>query len=511
MKNVLIYPRVSTDEQAEKGFSLESQNEKLLNFCDKNGWNVVETFDEDYTAWKGFNRPAYNQLSSYIKKSKTKIDMVLFTQWSRFSRDYTHSVNEIKRLRDLGIEANAIEQWVDLSIPENHYLLAIYLTAPQVENERLSMRTIDGMRKAMKLGRWQGKAPYGYSNNKVTKLIEVDNKTAPLAKLSFEMMATGLYTAEHVRREMKGKGLLISKQGFLNMLKSILYMGKIIVPAFKSEACAVVKGLHTPIVSEEIFKEVHVVLMGKKKSYKGVTQNENIPLVGFIQCPQCNKIMTGSGSRGNGGIYHYYHCQRKYGCKNQFNAKKANTAFEDYLSSFQPRKELIHVYTSVLHDVFKSNGIDSEQQQITLKKEISRITDELNNAALKNVQGKLTDERYNAVEKMLEDKKAQYQIELSNLEKFEPEFNTYVTNSTLLISDLVNYYQSNDAETKKQIVGSIFPEKIIFENEQYRTTKTNEIITLLCSVDKGLNENCPAKNAEQSNQAPPAGLEPATL
>jgi site-specific DNA recombinase len=127
MKNVLIYSRACTNEQAKNGFNLEFQNKKLLGFCKKNGWNVLETFDEDYTAWKGFNRPAYNQLSSYIKKSKTKVDMVLFTQWSRFSRDYTHAVNEIERLQKLGIEVNAIEQWMDLTIQENHFLLPIYL------------------------------------------------------------------------------------------------------------------------------------------------------------------------------------------------------------------------------------------------------------------------------------------------------------------------------------------------------------------------------------------------
>ncbi len=41
--------------------------------------------------------------------------------------------------------------------------------APQAENERLSLRTIDGMRKASKLGKWQGTAPYGYFNNKAQK------------------------------------------------------------------------------------------------------------------------------------------------------------------------------------------------------------------------------------------------------------------------------------------------------------------------------------------------------
>lgn len=436
---------------------------------------------------------------------------MLFTQWSRFSRDYTNSVNEIKNLNDLGVEPNAIEQWVDLTIPENHFLLAIYLTAPQVENERLSIRVKDGMRKALKLGRWQGKAPYGYINNKATKLIEVDSEAAKLVKQSFDMMATGLYTADHVRREMRAKGLIISKQGFLNMLQNVLYTGKIKVPKLKKEVETFVQALHKPILSEEIFNEVQLILIGKKKTYKGVTKSDNTPLIGFLCCPKCNKLMTGSGSRGNGGVYHYYHCQRKYGCKNQFSATKANKKFENYLESFQPNKKLLGLYTLILQDVFKTNGIDSDAHQKILKAEISKLTNQLNQAALKNIEGGLNDERYKEVETILENQKMKYQIELINLEKFEPAFKTYVANSTLLLTDLSSYYQNHDTETKKRIVGSIFSEKIIFENEMYRTTKTNEIIELLFNLDKGFKEKSLANIARQSSKALPVGLEPTTL
>ena len=36
MKNVILYVRVSTDEQADKGFSLRDQEEKLLKYCNDN-------------------------------------------------------------------------------------------------------------------------------------------------------------------------------------------------------------------------------------------------------------------------------------------------------------------------------------------------------------------------------------------------------------------------------------------------------------------------------------------
>ena len=173
MKNVVIYNRVSTDEQAEKGYSLGAQEEKLIKYCTTKGINILNNFTEDYSAWKGFDRPAYKKLNAFLKANKGRVDGILFTQWSRFSRDIRESYIEIQRFRDMGIEANAIEQWIDISIPENQYVLAFYLAAPQVENDRLSDRTRVGMNHALKQGRWLWKAPYGYKNNKETKLVQI--------------------------------------------------------------------------------------------------------------------------------------------------------------------------------------------------------------------------------------------------------------------------------------------------------------------------------------------------
>ena len=236
------------------------------------GINILNNFTEDYSAWKGFDRPAYKKLNAFLKANKGRVDGILFTQWSRFSRDIRESYIEIQRLRDMGIEANAIEQWIDISIPENQYVLAFYLAAPQVENDRLSDRTRVGMNHALKQGRWLWKAPYGYKNNKETKLIDVDLDAAAIVKESFELLESGLLSAEEVRRRMMVKGFAHSKQGFLTMLQNVLYVGKILIPAFKDEPAQVIKGLHEKIIDETTFDKVQFVLNGKKKSYKGITK-----------------------------------------------------------------------------------------------------------------------------------------------------------------------------------------------------------------------------------------------
>lgn len=292
MKKAIVYARVSTDEQAEKGYSIPAQINKVTSYCIANNIEVVEIFEEDYSAKDGFDRPTYKKIIAYLKSASIKIDFILFTQWSRFSRHTGASLNEMDRLNKLSIEANAVEQWINHSIPESKYVLHVYLTAPQVENERLALRVKDAVIQGRKEGRYMGRAPYGYDNDKATKLIVANELTSKIVKFCFEKFSEGIYTAEDVRKMGKEKGLKLCKQSFLNMLKNKAYIGKVQVPKHNNLAAYWVDALHNPIVDVSIFEIVQNILDGKRKPYKGNRKQKKLLLldiyyalnvVGFLQ------------------------------------------------------------------------------------------------------------------------------------------------------------------------------------------------------------------------------------
>jgi site-specific DNA recombinase len=100
----------------------------------------------------------------HLKKIAVAIDLVLFTKWDRFSRNAGDAYAMINTLNRIGVEPQAIEQPLNLEIPENKMMLAFYLAAPEVENDRRALNIIGGMRRARKEGRWMGTAPLGYKN-----------------------------------------------------------------------------------------------------------------------------------------------------------------------------------------------------------------------------------------------------------------------------------------------------------------------------------------------------------
>ncbi len=71
-KTAVLYRRVSTTEQKDYGMSLPNQSERLGDFCDRNNIEIINDFEEDYSA-KNFNRPVFTEMLKFINASFTWI------------------------------------------------------------------------------------------------------------------------------------------------------------------------------------------------------------------------------------------------------------------------------------------------------------------------------------------------------------------------------------------------------------------------------------------------------
>lgn len=164
MKTAYLGVRVSTDEQKRKGYSLPEQEDRLLKYCKYNNIEVKGIYREDYSA-KNFNRPAWKELFSEIKKNALKDDEnILFIKWDRFSRNIEYAYEMIGKLRKYKTTAMAIDQPIDFSVPESTVMLAVYLAIPEAENTRRAQNTSSGLRRAKLMGRYPNKAPMGFIN-----------------------------------------------------------------------------------------------------------------------------------------------------------------------------------------------------------------------------------------------------------------------------------------------------------------------------------------------------------
>ena len=515
MQTAIIYTRVSTDEQAEKGFSLRDQKDKLMKYCDAKGIEVMRHFEDDGYSAKTFNRPQFNSLLDYIKKNKGIVKKLLIVKYDRFSRNTEASFAMITQLFKLGIEVEAIEQKLDNSVPENLIMKALYLAIPEVENLRRSLNTTAGMRRAKREGRYVSTAPYGFKNSRDVhnRPIIIHSPMADVIKKAFELFGSGTWQIELLRKKFYGEGLKISKSNFYTLLRNPIYCGKIRLKAFKDEEEEILQGIHEPIISEELFYDVQNVLDGKKKSkYKYSLINGVYPMRGHLVCPRCGKTLTGSSGKGNGGKYYYYHCTK--GCKERHKTDIPHEAFEKWLGEISLKPEIASLYMAVMDDVFKTNEGDREAEVKKIQDAIDKNRLQLDKATTKLLDDEIDKNDFKRIKERVARESYDYQKQISDLKAAESGYKEYCRYGISLLSNMDHYYSTANLENRQKMLGLIFPEKLVFSNNTFQTMQPNEILTLLCNGGKGFSDGEKEKssgNAAQSCVVTALGFKPKTF
>ena len=521
MKNVILYCRVSSDEQ-KTNTSLDFQEKKLRLHCDKEGYNVIACYHEDFSAkHHEFIRPEMKKIRDYCKKHRHEVDMILFLRWDRFSRNPEFAYM-FKRmfLDDWGIQFNALESPIDFNATEWSSLLANYCAAAHTENNKISRRTRDGIRETMLSGRWANSAPRGYKNihivddNGITtaKTIEIDEEKAPLIRAIFNEVAKGIEAPCAIRRRIAPE---IPESTFLDILRNIFYKGKIRVPATKTEPEVIVQGMHEPLVTEELFDRVQDIMDGKRKKQPKLTKpiKSEYYLRKFLVCPHCGRAITGATSRGgSGNTYSYYFCPTT-GKHLRMSADTVNNAFVDYVSGLRPNEAIMQLYYEVLNDLRKENARDIRAVVDKLNCEIDEINKRMNKIEDKYLDGEIDNNAYNrminrqkAQLKKLEDRRELF--ETPNRGRIEPQLKY----SMSLIDNIDKFFKYAPADAKIRALSSIFPEKIEFDGENFRTENLNSVLGLIYQQTNEL-RNPKKENRESFStfpaSVPRAGVEPA--
>lgn len=516
MKIARLYIRVSTDEQADTGFSQRHQDEMLTRWCEINNVYVSHKHFEDHSA-KNFERPEFKKMLMQIRKEKNKTDLLLFTKWDRFSRNAGDAYGMITTLNRLGVEPQAIEQPLDLSIPENKMMLAFYLAAPEVENDRRSLNVATGMRRALKEGRYMGKAPIGYLNkkNEKSKWIEPDPASADIVREVFQDIATGKYSAESVLKFTTARGISCSKNNFWNLLRNPVYCGKILVPAYKGEEAQLVTGQHEPLISEALFYQVQDILDGKKKIQKTKrTVDDRFPLRGFLQCNDnsCSRLLTASASRGRKLHYEYYHCTSS--CGTRFPAAQVNEAIITELRKWKPHPAVKVLYLQILQDVLSRNEAQQKQQLKEIQKEM--VT--LENRRVKARELLLTDsidpDDYKSIKREADRRITQLEAQVALLSEQPLNIRPQLEQGITVLEHIDHWYSHSTTDARRQILGSIFPEKLVYDGTGFRTARVNEAVRLIFTLGAAFAEKemGQAGNiSDLSHEVIPLGLEPRAL
>ena len=483
--NVIIYCRVSSDEQA-LGASLDVQEERLRKYCNQMGYAIIDSipYREDESAKTFEKRPVIQGIMNFVRKNKGVVKKLLFLRWDRYSRDIISASENLNELLKLGVEPNSIEAPLDFNSDTWPLLLGVHIGSAQCDNIKRSKATTDGIHGTLAKGRCANKAPRGYKNVRTSKHethVEVDTHTAPFIKDIFKEVAKGIETPCYICRKFARKGYKIPESSFLEMLRNKFYLGKIRVPAYKGEQEYYVNGEQEALVDEKTFYKVQDILDGKRKNTPKLSKaiNPDLYLRKFLICPVCGCALTGATSSGNGGKYTYYFC-----CNNQkhirMRAESANEQFAQYTAKLKPNKTVLDLYSEILKDLQSGRKGESKKEASSLQGELLAIQKRIYSIEDKYSDGDLTKEQYNRMlERYTKEASAiQQQIEIRanpNRGNIEPKLNYSIN----LINNIDSYMRDAPVGVKIKLISSMFPEKIEFDGKTYRTNSYNKVLDLI--------------------------------
>jgi site-specific DNA recombinase len=512
MKRAIIYTRVSTEEQRRSGYSLPDQELKIRNWCHSRNIEVVRHFQDDSSA-KTFDRKDFQLMYEFCRQDKT-IDGLLVVLWDRFSRaDIDESAGMIKKFQKIGVEVQAIEQPIAWDIPEQKYLLVIYLISGNVDNIRRGMRIKSGMRSAQSEGRWMGGAPYGYrrSRDEHNKPIIVPNERADIVRKVFEQYASGTYTMEEIRRECQAHGFNYAKKDLAYFFKNKAYVGLVRVAPFNNEPEKFIKGLHEAIVDEQTFESVQAIMKGKNRTVLSHKADDALPLRRFLICPACGKNLTGSASRSRSERYYYYHCT--YPCRIRYRASEVNDSFVEYLRELKLPDEIGEYAETILQDIFKSEFGDRKSALERNQKDLRELEAACLKTDQKFMNNELSAESYERLCSHYKARKEELIDQSRQVQHIDKDFRKHFEFGLHLTKHLDEFYVAANLEAKQILISSTFPDKVIYSEKKCRTFKLNPMLALMHRKNNDLQWN---KNANEENfrENPPRvetrGVEPLT-
>src|SRR5262245_52885227 len=106
-KQAVIYARVSTDDQAERGYSLPSQIQAMRDYADSHEMQVVGEFQDDCSGAK-LHRPKLDELRGMIERKE--VDVVIVYAADRLSRNLAHLLILREDFRREGVELHYVNR-----------------------------------------------------------------------------------------------------------------------------------------------------------------------------------------------------------------------------------------------------------------------------------------------------------------------------------------------------------------------------------------------------------------
>ncbi len=463
----VIYCRVSTKEQVEEGNSLITQEKICREYALRNGFEVAEIFVEQGESAKTADRTELKKLVSYCSVKANGIKAIIIYRLDRLSRN-TDDYSQLRILfRRYGVDIKSTSENFE-NTPVGRFMENTMANIAQFDNDVRTERSVGGMKEATRSGRYVWMAPLGYNNIRIAgkATIRQDDIMGPIMHQAFRLVATNTFTVEQVRQEVTKRGLRgrsgkpVNKGYFYKMLSNEVYCGWIDKFGERN------KGTFEPIVSEELFNHVQMVL--KKKGRKNIhylKDNPDFPLRRFVRNETGVKL-TGCWSKGKRSYFPYYRF-RTAGVS--FNRDKFEKQYMEYVDQFKfDESKLKKLKEMIKKHVVKNTAEDMNEME-QLSKKIEELKKKQTAIIEKNLEGIIPDSVLKHQIELIDEELFHANCRIQTNIPFQIEIEDHLDFLEVFLKKPSEIWRNATLEVQKQLQVFQFPQGMIYENGIFRT------------------------------------------
>lgn len=361
MKTCYVYLRVSTDEQANEGFSLDNQKRACLDYAQMCGYRVKRIFEDGGKSGRTTDRPAFQELLTLIRENP--VDAVIIYKIDRFARNVGDFSSIRKQFKEMDVKLLSVSENGDVT---EGLIGNIFASVAEWESEVNGQRTKDALMQKYREGWQPTPPPLGYVSigaERERKTCEPDKYIAPIIKELFELYSTGSYSILEVQEWLQERNI-ITKTGtplghsvICNILNNPFYYGLI---RWKGQSKI---GKHLPIITKELFDTCQYVL-AKHRNFMMRRRVHDFLLRGFVYCADCGQRFTeewhydAKKLRKRGGKIAYYHCNRQGidTCRSPYvQAEELERQVEEEFMNMQFNQEFIEAVVRKTREKLENN------------------------------------------------------------------------------------------------------------------------------------------------------------
>lgn len=474
--NIAAYCRVSTDK-ADQLNSLEAQKEFFSEYTKRTGDNLVCLYaDEGISGTKIKNRKEFLRMMSDAEHGL--FDMVVVKDISRFARNTVDLLQNIRKLKSLGIETQFLTANMT-SMGNSEFVLTIFGALAQEESANTSKRVKFGK----KINAEKGRVPnivYGYDKTIGDYFnLTINPEEAAVIRQIYRWYVNEGYGAAKISDFLNKRGLRTkrncewSQNGICRILTNKLYIGKIIngkqeVADFltskrtnKDEAeWMVTERPDLRIIEPEIFEQAQKIIKSRNKAFNinKERQSNKYLFSTLIKCKECGWSFRRT-ARTYKNTYVRWVCSERNlqgvdSCPNSVTVDEEeliSVLQEYFLELLKEKKNVIHCVVNEFQRIYKAKdeNLDYEKeltaQLVKLKKTRQKYMDMYDDDLISR---KELNDKIGGMRKEIERLEDELRIVSYNITKGEQLEN--ILNETFkTIEDIADVRQMTNAQLKR--------------------------------------------------------------